>query len=98
MLLMELFEDDCLCEGAKRVWARAGNAVVKKYKCTSGRKKGRLVNSPSDCGAAVDLKKRQIFKKTLNAKGERMRRRARKTKRVNPISKRVQKLNKDHQT
>jgi len=95
MLLMELFEGDCLCEGAKRVWARTGNAVVKKYKCTSGRKKGRLVNSPADCGQAIDLKKRQKFKRTLNAKGERMRRKARKTKRVNPASKRVQKLNKE---
>ena len=28
---------------ARIVWARKGNQVVKKIRCTSGRRKGRLV-------------------------------------------------------
>lgn len=100
MRLTELFEniEEELYETAKRVWARRGNEIVKKYRCTSGKKKGRIVSKASECGNAIDLKKRLQFKKTLNIKGSRMKRKALKTKRVNPVSKRLQHMNKMNET
>jgi len=81
-------------EGAKMVWARSGNKVIRKYRCTSGKRNGRTVSSPSQCNAPIDIKKRQKMKQTRAAKGARMVRKARKTKRFNPASKRIQQMNK----
>jgi hypothetical protein len=47
----------------------------------------------AQCFAAPDIKKRMIFKKTKARLGGRMIRKAKKTKRINPASKRVQALN-----
>jgi len=85
---------DELDEGAKMVWARSGNTVKRKYRCIAGRRKGRVVASPSQCNAPVDLKKKQTLKKTRASKSARMARKARKTKRFNPASLRVQRMNK----
>lgn len=87
-------DSEVLAEAAKLVWARRGDQVVKKYRCTSGRKQGRLVSKPSDCNTKVDLKKRFRMKKTLKMKGPRMRRKALRTKKRNPASIRVQRMNK----
>jgi len=78
----------------KRVWARSGKKVVRKYRCTSGRRKGRIVANIGQCFAAPDMKKRFQLKKTKARLGSRITRKARRTKRVNPASKRVQALNK----
>jgi hypothetical protein len=78
----------------KRVWARSGKKVVRKYRCTSGRRKGRIVAKIGQCFAAPDMKKRFTLKKTKARVGGRMARKARRTKRVNPVSRRVQALNK----
>lgn len=78
----------------KRVWARSGKKVVRKYRCTSGRRKGRVVAKIAQCFAAPDMKKRFTLKKTKARVGGRMARKARRTKRVNPVSRRVQALNK----
>jgi hypothetical protein len=77
----------------KRIWARSGKKVVRKYRCTSGRRKGRIVAKIGQCFAAPDMKKRFTLKKTRARVGSRMTRKARRTKRVNPVSKRVQALN-----
>lgn len=97
MKLNELFEieneDECLAENARMVWARSGNKVVRKYRCTAGKRKGRIVSSPTACNAPIDIQKRQSMKKTRAAKGARMARKTNKTKRFNPASRRVQRLN-----
>jgi len=98
MLLSELFEHDDekerLTEGPKIAWARVGNKVVKKYRCTSGPRQGRIVASPIQCNKPIDLKKRMKFKQTKLAKGARMARKSRRTKRRNPASMRIQRMNK----
>lgn len=78
----------------KRVWARSGKKVVRKYRCTSGRRKGRVVAKIGQCFAAPDMKKRFSLKKTKARLGAKITRKARRTKRVNPASRRVQALNK----
>jgi|TARA_B110000977_G_scaffold132321_1_gene168491 hypothetical protein len=95
MLLRELYIDpieDDLEEG--QTWARSGKKVVRKYRCTSGPRRNRIVAKMSQCFAAPDPKKRMQMKKTRARLGSRMMRKARKTKRINPASKRVQALNK----
>ena len=78
----------------RQVWARSGQKVVRKYRCTAGARKGRTVASPAQCFAAPDIKKRMTLKKTKARLGARMARKARKTKRVNPASRRVAAMNK----
>lgn len=90
MLLKELF----ITLDEKQIWARKGNKVVRKFRCTSGARKGRIVPSMSQCFAAPDVKKRATMRRTKARLGKKMARKSRKTKRVNPASRRVQALNK----
>ncbi len=78
----------------KQIWARSGKKVVRKYRCTSGQRKGRIVSRIGQCFAAPNVKAKIRMKKTRARLGSRMARKARRTKRVNPASIRVQKLNK----
>ena len=80
-----------LTEGME--WGKRGNKVVRKFRCTSRRRKSRVVSSPAQCFAAPDIKKRIKLKMTKARLGARMARKAKKTKRVNPASKRVAALN-----
>ena len=94
MNLFEFIPDSEDLVEAKLVWAKKGkNKVVRKFRCTFGRRKGRLVAKQSQCSAPLDLKKRYVLKRTKAAKGGRMMRKARKTKKYNPASKRVAALN-----
>lgn len=77
----------------KQVWARSGKKVVRKYRCTGGQRKGRVVSNMAQCFAAPNLKARQTLKRTKARLGAKMIRKARKTKRVNPASRRVQSMN-----
>lgn len=81
-----------ITEGA--TWGRTGKKVVRKYRCGAGRRKGRVVSSMSQCFAPIDVKKRMTFKKTKARLGDRMARKARRTKKMNPASVRLQKMNK----
>ena len=78
----------------KRVWAKSGKKVVRKYRCSGGRRHGRIVSKIQQCFAAPDMKKRFALKKTKARLGSRMVRKAKKTKRINPASKRVRAMNK----
>jgi len=79
---------------AKVVFAKRGNKIARKFRCTVGKRKGRVVSSPQQCAAPIDIKKRFLMKKTKAAKGARMTKKAQRTKRVNPTSKIVKQLNK----
>jgi hypothetical protein len=90
-----------ICEIAKPlietkiVWAKKGkNSITRKYRCSFGKRKGRVVASPMQCSAPIDMKKRFSLKKTRARLGSKMVRKAKKTKRFNPASKRVRALNK----
>lgn len=88
MLLRELFDLE-----EKQVWGRTGNKVVRKYRCSGGRRHGRIVSKMQQCYAPLDFKQSARFKRLKKAIGSRMMRKARKTKRVNPASRRVQAMN-----
>ena len=78
----------------KMIFGRKGKQVVKKYRCTFGRKKGRIVSNPSVCSAPFDIKKRFIMKKMKARMGARLQRKIKFTKKYNPASRRVRALNK----
>ena len=79
---------------AKMIFARRGKKVVRKFRCTVGKRKGRPVSSPQQCTAPIDIKKRFVIKRMKASMGGRLQRKARITKRMNPASKIVQRLNK----
>jgi len=91
MLLREFFIDQL---DEKQVWARTGKKVVRKYRCTGGRSHGRVVPNIAQCYAAPDIKKRTRLKITKARLGNRLAKKTKRTKRVNPASRRVQQLNK----
>jgi hypothetical protein len=91
MLLREFFDIEI---DESQVWARSGKKVVRKYRCSSGSRKGRVVSKMSQCFAAPDVKKRMQLKKTKARLGKRIARKAKRTKRINPASRRVAALNK----
>jgi len=90
MLITEILKN---IDETKIAWARRGNKVVRKYRCASGKRKGRVVATPSQCFAAPDIKKRIKLKMTKARLGSRMARKAKRTKRINPASRRVAALN-----
>jgi len=77
----------------KQVWAKRGSKVVRKYRCTTGPRKGRTVSNVGQCFAAPDVKARNKLKITKARLGTRMARKSKKTKRTNPASKMVKSLN-----
>ena len=91
MQLSEVYDD---VFEAKLVYARKGKQIVRKYRCGSGRLKGKTVSNPSNCFKPVDIKKRFTLARTKAKMGARLQRKAQRTKRLNPASKRVAKLNK----
>ena len=91
MRLNELTEDTII--EARMVWRKMGKTVKRVVWCTSGRRKGRVVSNPSQCHKPIDMKKRMTLKKTKARMGARMMRKAKRTKRMNPASRRVKSLN-----
>ena len=94
MQLKEFFNPNPLIAETKMVWARRGQKVIRKYRCTFGRRKGRVVANMGQCSAPLDIKKRFTLKRTIARMGSRIQRKIQRTKRVNPASKRVARLNK----
>lgn len=87
-----LFEED-LTESAVIAYGKVGDTIVKKYRCMSGPRKGRLVKTAGDCAKKLDLAKSRRLKRTMARIGGRIARRAKRTKRVNPTSKIIARKN-----
>ena len=91
MQLSEVYDD--IFE-AKLVYARKGKQIVRKYRCGSGRLKGKTVSNPSNCFKPVDIKKRFTLARTKAKMGARLKRKSAMTRRMNPASRRLKTLNK----
>lgn len=90
-LVLEDTEEELL--EAKRVWAKRGNKVKRMIRCTSGKRKGRIVAQAAGCTTAINIKKRFLMKKIRRLYKQKMARKAKKTKRFNPASRRLKTLN-----
>ena len=82
-----------LLEGAIPVAGRTGNKVVRKYRCTSGSRKGRVVAKPSTCNAPRNVRKSVELKKTKRKKGANMQVKINRTKRATGPSTRLKNIN-----
>lgn len=88
MKLREIFE------AATIVWGKTGSKMVRKYRCTSGQRKGRVVAKPGTCSAPINAKKSASFKKTRKKLSTPIAIKSTRTKRANKVSKRIKRLNK----
>jgi hypothetical protein len=87
MLLREVFES------AVSIMGRKGSKNVRKYRCTSGSRKGRIVAKPSTCTAPKNVKASRTLTKTKRAKSSAIKVKTSRTKRANPASKRLGSVN-----
>lgn len=58
-----------IVEGFKTVWSRGPKGITRKYRCTDGPKKGRVVAKPSTCTTGLNLRKSSKMKTTRRSKG-----------------------------
>jgi len=87
MILRELFTEGM-------AYKKQGNKVTRKFRCTTGPRKGRVMASPTSCNAPYNFKAGITLKKTKTSQGGNIKVKTRRTKSFNPVSKRVSKLNK----
>lgn len=92
MLIEEIIGTEEVNE-AKMVYARKGKKIVRKYRCATGRLKGKTVSNPTACFKPVDVKKRFTLAKTKARMGSRLAKKSKMTKKLNPASKRLAGLN-----
>ncbi len=90
MFVRDLYEEPVI---EKQVWARSGKKVVRKYRCTTGRRKGRVVATASQCSAPINMKKRLTLKRNKAKFGGRMARKSQRTKKFSSASRRLRMLN-----
>lgn len=80
-------------EGVTSAFAKQGNRTVRKYRCTSGSRKGRVVAKPSTCSAPKNITASQTLKRTKATKGGSIKAKTKRTKKSNPASIRTRKVN-----
>lgn len=87
---------DEFIDEARMAWGKSANrgAPKLKFRCTTGPRKSRMVSNPADCYAHPNPSKSAAMKKTRARTGVRQARKARFTKRINPVSKLIRLLNK----
>ncbi len=61
-------DDNILTEAAVRMFKRMGKEIKRKYRCTTGPKKGKPVSDPSKCATRKDPKKVRHGRKVARAK------------------------------
>ena len=96
MKVYELFEG--VEEASRGVFARdrqgtSAPKIKRKFRCTSGPRKGRIVADPATCNKPIDVAKRIAAKMTRKRKaGQASFKRAR-TMRTSPVTKILKKVN-----
>jgi|TARA_B110000879_G_scaffold25621_1_gene34571 hypothetical protein len=97
MLLRDLYTDT-IEEGVATIFGKKGNSTVRKYRCTSGTRKGRIVAKAATCNAPKNMKASNTLKKTRRTKGSVITTKASRTKRTNPASQRLKRMNTGRRT
>ena len=83
---------EIISEGVVQIWSRTGGKMVRKYRCTSGPRKGRIVASPGVCTQPKKVKSIFALKKAKARRGSTIRVKTARTKRATG-SRRIAKLN-----
>lgn len=87
-----------LWEGVTTVFGTSKGKTVRKYRCTSGSRKGRVVAKAATCNAPKNMKASNTLKKTRRTKGSSIDIKRRRTKRTSPSTRRLKKLNTGRRT
>lgn len=83
-----------IIEGFIPTFGTRNGKTVKKYRCTSGARKGRIVAKPTTCTAPRNVAQSQKMKSTRRKKQNTIAAKTKITKRSNPSTKRLQHVNK----
>lgn len=83
-----------LTEAGTMAWQRSGTKNTRKFRCKSGPRKGRVMASPASCNAPYNSKKGANLKKTKSKLGMSRKIKSTLTRKRNPASRRLRKLNK----
>jgi hypothetical protein len=98
----DCYSEPCSCEelveGVTQIQGKRGNKVVKKYRCTTGTRKGRIVAKASTCTAPMNVKASRTLKATRRKKGKTTSIKINRTKRTNPASRKLKRLNTGRRT
>ena len=93
MKVIDILGEEEVTEAASRQYKKVGGKAKKKFRCGSGRKKGKIVSKPSDCFKRKDPKKVRRGKKIMRIKKRIIARKSRISKRKS-ISKLISRMNK----
>jgi len=82
-----------ILEVATNAWKRTGNKTVRKFRCKSGPRKGRVMASPASCHAPLKTKSSARLKRTKSRMAGQRAYKSNLTRRRNPYSRRLKNLN-----
>jgi len=85
---------EILTEGAIQIMGRKGNKLVRKYRCTAGSRKGRIVAQPDTCNKPKRVKSSINIKKAKARRSSAMKVASARTKRASGASQRLTRINK----
>ena len=85
---------DILVEAATTIYGRSKGKVTRKYRCTSGTRKGRIVAKAATCNAPTNIKSKLTMKKTRARKTPIIGIKSKFQKRMGALSQRIKRLNK----
>lgn len=93
----DCYAEPCQCEsldeGITTVYGKSGNKAVRKFRCTSGPRKGRIVAKAATCSAPKNIKASNKMKSTRRSKGKTVSVKINRTKRTNPASQKLKRIN-----
>lgn len=100
MLLRELIEGVSTVFGhGKKKSSKSGTGhVTRKYRCTSGPRKGRIVAKAATCNAPKKVKASNTLKKTRRSKGKTIDIKRSRTGRTSPTTKKLRRINTGRKT
>jgi len=73
---------------------KQGNKITRKYRCTSGPRKGQVRANPASCNAPLNIKRAHKLRQTKAKQGKTRAVKRGLTMKYNPTSRRVHQLNK----
>tara|TARA_A100001015_G_scaffold169632_1_gene188587 strand:+ start:3526 stop:3849 length:324 start_codon:yes stop_codon:yes gene_type:complete len=83
-----------IIEGAVGIWSKGKGGLVRRYRCTAGSRKGRIVSSPTTCNQPKRVSSSINIRKAKYKYGRNMNIKSQRTKRAGAFSKRLAKINK----
>ena len=94
MKIFELFDGvEPIEEAARNILGRTKTGIKRKFRCTSGPRKGRIVSDPATCVKPIDVAKRVRARATRAKKPGIASFKRGRTLRSSPVSKIIKKAN-----